>query len=221
MKEADIFADETELSESRKIMLLKSDRTTNVVYRVGGISKEQAVQISSIETVDKIHKRMVKISECGGKLSYFNIASRVFRNNLIMVDSKMPEILGCMLLDSYSENVNDCRTLVDMTCEKNPIGYSDTSLYQYKVKQFLFSCAAGLTSTTYWDGLYRTDIGFDIVNADGERIAYNIYNRSIFEQYLFNNAFFQQSCMDECDCMKVYYEEGEMYIKLNLQINVR
>ena len=221
MKEADIFADETELFESRKIMLLKSDRTTNVVYRVSGISKEQAVQISSIETVDKIQKRMVKISECGGKLSYFNIASRVFSNNLIMVDSKMPEILGCMLLDSYSENVNDCRTLVDMTCEKNPIGYSDTSIYQYKVKQFLFSCAAGLTSTTYWDGLYRTDIGFDIVNADGERIAYNIYNRSIFEQYLFNNAFFQQSCMDECDCMKVYYEEGEMYIKLNVQIDVR
>lgn len=195
MKEADIFADETELSESRKIMLLKSDRTTNIVYRVDGISKEQAIKINSIETVDKIQKRMVKIRECGGTLSYFNIESKIFRNNLIMVDSKMPEILGCMLLDSYSENVNDCRTLVDMTCEKNPIGYSDTSIYQYKVKQFLFSCAAGLTSTTYWDGLYRTDIGFDIVNADGERIAYNIYNRSIFEQYLFNNAFFQQSCM--------------------------
>mgnify|MGYP005881633275 FL=1 len=221
MKEADIFADETELSESRKIMLLKSDRTTNIVYRVDGISKEQAIKINSIETVDKIQKRMVKIRECGGTLSYFNIESKIFRNNLIMVDSKMPEILGCMLLDSYSENVNDCRTLVDMTCEKNPIGYSDTSIYQYKVKQFLFSCAAGLTSTTYWDGLYRTDIGFDIVNADGERIAYNIYNRSIFEQYLFNNAFFQQSCMDECDCMKVYYEEGEMYIKLNVQIDVR
>ena len=138
-----------------------------------------------------------------------------------MVDSKMPEILGCMLLDSYSENVNDCRTLVDMTCEKDPIGYSDTSIYQYKVKQFLFSCAAGLTSTTYWDGLYRTDIGFDIVNAEGERITYNIYNRSVFEQYLFNNAFFQHSCLDECDCMKVYYEEGEMYIKLNVQIYVR
>lgn len=221
MKEADIFADETELSESRKIMLLKSDRTTNIVYRVDGISKEQAIKINSIETVDKIQKRMVKIRECGGTLSYFNIESKIFRNNLIMVDSKMPEILGCMLLDSYSENVNDCRTLVDMTCEKNPIGYSDTSIYQYKVKQFLFSCAAGLTSTTYWDGLYRTDIGFDIVNADGERIAYNIYNRSIFEQYLFNNAFFQQSCMDECDCMKVYYDEGEMYIKLNVQIDVR
>ena len=221
MKEADIFADETELSESRKLMLLKSDRTTNIVYRVDGISKEQAIKINSIETVDKIQKRMVKIRECGGTLSYFNIESKIFRNNLIMVDSKMPEILGCMLLDSYSENVNDCRTLVDMTCEKNPIGYSDTSIYQYKVKQFLFSCAAGLTSTTYWDGLYRTDIGFDIVNADGERIAYNIYNRSIFEQYLFNNAFFQQSCMDECDCMKVYYEEGEMYIKLNVQIDVR
>ena len=221
MKEADIFADETELSESRKIMLLKSDRTTNIVYRVDGISKEQAIKINSIETVDKIQKRMVKIRECGGMLSYFNIESKIFRNNLIMVDSKMPEILGCMLLDSYSENVNDCRTLVDMTCEKNPIGYSDTSIYQYKVKQFLFSCAAGLTSTTYWDGLYRTDIGFDIVNADGERIAYNIYNRSSFEQYLFNNAFFQQSCRDECDCMKVYYEEGEMYIKLNVQIDVR
>jgi hypothetical protein len=221
MKEADTFAGETKLSASRKTMLLKSDRTTNVVYRVDGISKEQAVKINSIETVDKIQKRMVKIRECGGTLSYFNIESKIFRNNLIMVDSKMPEILGCMLLDSYSENVNDCRTLVDMTCEKNPIGYSDISIYQYKVKQFLFSCAAGLTSTTYWDGLYRTDIGFDIVNADGERIAYNIYNRSIFEQYLFNNAFFQQSCMDECDCMKVYYEEGEMYIKLNVQIDVR
>lgn len=221
MKEADTFAGETKLSASRKTMLLKSDRTTNIVYRVDGISKEQAVKINSIETVDKIQKRMVNISECGGKLSYFNIESRIFRNNLIMVDSKMPEILGCMLLDSYSENVNDCRTLVDMACEKDPIGYSDISIYQYKVKQFLFSCAAGLTSTRYWDGLYRKDIGFDIVNADGERIMYNIYNRSVFEQYMFNNTFFQQSCMDECDCMKVYYEEGEMYIKLNVQIDVR
>lgn len=105
MKEADTFAGETKLSASRKTMLLKLDRTTNK-----GISKEQAVKINSIETVDKIKKRMVKIRECGGTLSYFNIASRVFRSNLIMVDSKMPEILGCMLLDSYSENVNDCRT---------------------------------------------------------------------------------------------------------------
>ena len=110
MKEADTFAGETKLSASRKTMLLKSDRTTNIVYRVEGISKEQAVKINSIETVDKIQKRMVKLRECGGKLSYFNIESRIFRNNLIMVDSKMPEILGCMLLDSYSENVNDCRT---------------------------------------------------------------------------------------------------------------
>lgn len=221
MKEADTFAGETKLSASRKTMLLKSDRTTNIVYRVEGISKEQAVKINSIETVDKIQKRMVKIRECGGTLSYFNIASRVFRSNLIMVDSKMPEILGRMLLDSYSENVNDCRTLVDMACEKDPIGYSDTSIYQYKVKQFLFSCASGLTSTKYWDWLYRADIGFDIVNAEGERITYNIYNRSFFEQYLFNNAFFQHSCLDECDCMKVYYEEGEMYIKLNVQIECR
>ena len=215
LKGADKFTNETKLSAQRKMPLLKSDRTTNVIYKINGISKEQAVKINSIETIDKIQKRIVKIRECGGKLSYFDIESRIFRNNLIMVDSKMPEILGCMLLDSYSENVNDCRALVDMTCEKNPIGYSDASIYQYKVKQFLFSCAAGLTPTNRWDGLYRNDIGFDIVNADGERISYNIYNRSIFEQYLFNNAFFQQSCMDECDCMKVYYEEGEMYIKLN------
>lgn len=80
MKEADTFAGETKLSASRKTMLLKSDRTTNIVYRVEGISKEQAVKINSIETVDKIQKRMVKLRECGGKLSYFNIESRIFRN---------------------------------------------------------------------------------------------------------------------------------------------
>ncbi len=69
-----------------------------------------------------------------------------------------------------------------------------------------------------WDGIDETNGGYIIVKADGEILAYHIYNRNMFEQYLFDNTFFERASTTRHKYMTLYEENGEMFIKFNLQI---
>lgn len=48
-----------------------------------------------------------------------------------------------------------------------------------------------------------------------------IYNRNFFEQYLLDNIILERASTSRCDYMSLYEEDGEMFIKLNLQIRFR
>ena len=63
--------------------------------------------------------------------------------------------------------------------------------------------------------------GYIIVKADGEILAYHIYNRNFFEQYLLDNTILERASTSRHDYMSLYEENGEMFIKLNLQIRFR
>ena len=72
-----------------------------------------------------------------------------------------------------------------------------------------------------WDGLDEANGGYIIVKADGEILAYHIYNRNFFEQYLLDNTILERASTSRHDYMSLYEENGEMFIKLNLQIRFR
>lgn len=148
--------------------LLNAGKTTNFIYRVEGISSEQAKEINAIETRTKIQDRMAKIREYGGILSYVDMVHKGFKRNLIMVDSSMPEI-----------------------------------------------------SAKPWDGLDEANGGYIIVKADGEVLAYHIYNRNFFEQYLLDNTICERASTGRHEYMSLYEEDGQMYIKLNLQVRFK
>ena len=187
--------------------LLNAGLTTNFIYKVSGISMEQA--------------KMSKIAEFGGKIQYCGMNHDGFKRNLIMVDSSMPEIIGNMLLYFYTEDVKDCDKLVDMLGDRDPLGYGDPMMYTYKFKKFLCSCALGMKPAKPWDGLDEANGGYIIVKADGEILAYHIYNRNFFEQYLLDNTYLERASTSRHEYMSLYEENGEMFIKLNLQIRFR
>lgn len=201
--------------------LLNAGLTTNFIYKVTGISSEQAGEINAIETRTKIKDKMSKIAEFGGKVQYCGMNHDGFKRNLIMVDSSMPEIIGNMLLYFYSEDVKDCDKLVDMLGDRDPLGYGDPMMYTYKFKKFLCSCALGMKPAKPWDGLDEANGGYIIVKADGEILAYHIYNRNFFEQYLLDNTILERASTSRHEYMRLYEENGEMFIKLNLQIRFR
>lgn len=182
---------------------------------------EQAKEINAIETRTKIKDKMSKIAEFGGKIQYCGMNHDGFKRNLIMVDSSMPEIIGNMLLYFYTEDVKDCDNLVDMLGERDPLGYGDPMMYTYKFKKFLCSCALGMKPAKPWDGLDEANGGYIIVKADGEILAYHIYNRNFFEQYLLDNTYLERASTSRHEYMSLYEENGEMFIKLNLQIRFR
>ncbi len=201
--------------------LLNAGLTTNFIYKVTGITYEQAEEINAIDTRTKIKDRMAKIAEYGGKVQYYGMNHDGFKRNLIMVDSSMPEIIGNMLLYFYREDVKDCDKLVDMLGERDPLGYGDTMMYTYKFKKFLCSCALGMKPAKPWDGLDEANGGYIIVKADGEILAYHIYNRNFFEQYLLDNTILEKASTSRHEYMSLYEEDGEMYIKMNLQVRFR
>lgn len=201
--------------------LLNAGKTTNFIYKIDGLNCEQAKEINAIETRTKIHDRMEKIREYGGKISYADMSHKGFKRNLIMVDSSMPEILGNMLLYFYAEDIKDCKKLVAMAGERDPLEYGDAAMYEYKFKKFLCSCALGLKPAKPWDGLDEANGGYIIVKADGEVLAYHIYNRNFFEQYLLDNTICERASTGRHEYMSLYEEDGQMYVKLNLQVRFK
>lgn len=201
--------------------LLNAGKTTNFIYKVDGINDEQAKEINAIETRTKIQDRMGKIRKYGGVISYADMSHAGFKRNLIMVDSSMPEILGNMLLYFYNEDVKECKQLVKLAGERDPLRYGDAAMYEYKIKKFLCSCALGLKPAKPWDGLDEANGGYVIVKADGEVLAYHIYNRNFFEQYLLDNTICERASTGRHEYMSLYRENGQMYIKLNLQVRFK
>lgn len=201
--------------------LLNAGTTTNFIYKVTGLTWEQAEEINSIETRTKIKDRIAKIKKYGGTVQYHGMNHDGFKRNLIMIDSSMPQIIGNMLLYFYSEDIKDCNKVIELMAEKDPLQYGDEIFYQYKFKKFLCSCALGMKPAKPWDGLDEASGGYIIVKADGEILAYHIYNRNFFEQYLLDNTVFEKASTSRHDYMYLYEENGEMYIKMNLQIRFK
>lgn len=201
--------------------LLNAGKTTNFIYKVKGISSKQAEEINNIDTRNKIIDRMAKIREYGGKIEFCGMNHDGFKRNLIMVDSSMPGIIANMLLYFYDEDIKDCKTLVKLAGERDPLGYGDAAMYEYKFKKFLCSCALGMKPAKVWDGLDEANGGYIIVKADGEILAYHIYNRNFFEQYLLDNTICERASTSRHEYMSLYEDGGEMYLKLNLQVRFR
>lgn len=198
--------------------LLNAGETTNFIYRVDGISCSQMKEINSIETRNKIIDRINKIKEYGGRLTFEGVNHNGFNRNLIMIDSMMPTLMGNMLLYFYENDIKDCKSLVDMLGEKDPLEYGETVIYSYKIKKFLCSCALGMKPAKKWDGIDEANGGYIIVKSDGEILAYHIYNRNMFEQYLLDNTYFERASTTRHKYMFIYEKDGKMFIKLNLQI---
>ena len=201
--------------------LLNAGKTTNFIYKVKGITPAQAEEINAIDTRNKIIDKMAAIRDYSGKISYYDMSHGGFKRNLIMVDSSMPQIIGAMLLYYYTEDEKECKRLVEIAGERDPLGYGDAMMYEYKFKKFLCSCALGMKPAPKWDGLDEANGGYIIVKADGEILAYHIYNRNFFEQYLLDNTMLERASTSRHEYMSLYEEDGEMYIKLNLQVRFR
>ena len=60
--------------------------------------------------------------------------------------------------------------------------------------------------------------GYIAVKSDGEVLAYFLYDRTKFEQYLLDNTHFEKGSTSKHNFASVYKENDKYYINLNLQI---
>lgn len=198
--------------------LLNASGATNFSYEILGISDSDMEQINSIETKTKILDRISCIYNKGGNIKYSHAVNGVFSENLMLIDSNMENIIAELLLYSYTKNVTSCANLISDIADLNPLKFPRKDFYSYKFKKLLCAIALGMKPSTVWDGIDEANGGYIVVTTDGNILAYHIYNRNYFEQYLLDNTRLERASTSRHGYASIYKDKNKYYMNLNLQI---
>ena len=198
--------------------LINATGATNFIYEVEGLSDEQIESINSIDTRTKIRDRMQRIFDEAISVKFVKVNSEVFSNNLMLIDSRLHEIVAESLLCHYKDGIGTCREVVNALEKSNPLGFPAHGYYIYKFKELLCCAALGMTPATAWDGHDEANGGYIVVTSAGKVLAYHIYNRDFFKEYLMNNTKYERASTSRHGYASLYKENEKTYIKLNLQI---
>ena len=201
--------------------LLNASRATNFVFTVRGLRPDDVERINAIESRTKIRDRIGSIYASRGSFSFLRTANETFEDNLVMIDSRLPEIVANMLEIYYSRDVSSLSEISAILARENPCGYRRPDVYEYKIRKFLCACALGMKPSEEWSGREEANGGYILVKSDGEILAYHIYNREAFELYLLENTSLERGSTTRHDYMSLYEIEGETRINLNLQIRFK
>lgn len=198
--------------------LVNASGATNFIYEVIGLSDEQIDSINSIDTKTKIKDRMKRIFNEASSVKFIKANSDIFANNLMLIDSRLPEIIASSLICYFKYEYIKCLDVISKLEEINPLNFPRKGFYSYKFKEFLCSAALGMNPGTDWNGHDDANGGYIIVTSTGNVLAYHIYNRDFFKEYLINNTKFEKASTGRHGYASLYKENGKIYLKLNLQI---
>ncbi len=199
-----------------------SQKNTNFRYRINGnISAEQIATINSIKTRRKVKDRIEKLEEIGAKLEFESALGDVYTDNLLLIDRDIAKILSECLLHHYSGINSSMKVMCDILDKENPLGYplrKCNSFYEFKLKRYLSESALGMIPASEWSGKHHATGGYIVVKSDGELISYHLLRKNLFEDYLLNNTKFESPSTSRHDYGKIYKDNDNVFINLNLQI---
>ena len=205
--------------------LLNAGDPTNILYRVCGTELTDT-QIDEINAADSHLSRMSAIHDAGCRLQYEDIEHETFKNNLLFLDSNMPQFIAdCLLVDSMPDSVSDIKDAVERVANQNPLAFTGKNViafYEHKMKVLLLDAALGMTPAKEWNGRYDANGGYIVVRKDGEIVCYHFYNRNDVEDYLYSNTRFERASRGRYKYGSLFRrEDGNVYIRLNLQIRFK
>ncbi|MDR0299063.1 MAG: HpaII family restriction endonuclease [Streptococcaceae bacterium] len=200
--------------------LVNAGKTTNFIYRlIGDLSTQDIEQFNELKKFDEKSQKLKQVL-----LDFENCASETFEDNLAMIDTLMSTILSEILKEYYFDSfaatgkrIATIPELVSRVSEQHPEFRSKKHI-EYKVKQYLFAVALGMTPSREWLGRYEANGGYLIVKSDGEIGIYHLINLNEFQDYLFYNTKLETASTGRHEFGFIYKEDNANKIKLNLQI---
>ena len=202
--------------------LLNAGETTNICYHITNKSMSDS-ELSEINDIEDHLPRMGALIERGYGLEYSNIEHNTFRNNLLFLDTCMPQFIAhCLICDNLPNSTSSIKSAVETVAAQNPFHFTGSNVvafYEHKMKVLLLDSALGMTPAKEWTGRYDANGGYLVVKKDGDIVCYHFYNRNDVEDYLYNNTRFERASRGRYHFGSLYCaNDGEVYIKLNLQI---
>ena len=210
--------------------LLNATNLTNFKYKLSeNLPEEMVAQINSM--VNKrgqadIKGRVRAILEQQVSLEFSTInpnakGDYVFLENLMLVDSMLPQIVSNLLVLSYSEDTRILSSLTDKLSEINPLGFpmkTNKKQYEAKVRRFVSDITLGMVPSAPWEAAHQA-YGLLVVNPKGEIDCYHIIYRKSLEDYLYENLKFETASASRYGFGKIETgSDGCQYFTLNLQL---
>ena len=212
---------ETKMESPRKGFSIKSEigspatvfnasHSTNLTYKVVGNGTPP-----TFEKVSAVKTNVETLSSLGFKLKFEKFDNPTFEKSLKNIDSNLPQYLADVLLAYTHSSTTKMKKICDLAFpESDP----DSEMKIQKIKKFLSAASMGFKAATLWSGYPEDFGGMLLVKRDGDVLFYYLYNMKKFEEYLFSNLRFETPSAPRHGFGQVYQENGEFFIKLNLQI---
>lgn len=208
--------------------LLDGGRTANLKLEQTGIkfATPTVNKINALpESPNEVAERMMMIERLGGVLKYADVADRVFRSNLLMIDLHFPRMLAEMARVMQLEEIAKVSELIDRIKEINPLKIKDELIakhgfYEFKMKQFLLALALGMRPAKIYNGSDSAVEGFFFIDKDGKVLCYHKSQREVFADFLYLNSRFEKGSVDKDKYGFLEKENGTYYFKLNVKIGL-
>lgn len=205
--------------------LLDGGRTANLKFEQTGIkfASPTVNKINSFGEDDDVVGRMLMIERLGGKLKYDDVADKIFRNNLAMIDLRFSRVVAEMVRTMHLDGITKVRELTEAVERINPHKIKDELItkngyYRHKVKEFLLALATGMRPAKIYYGPDSAISGLLFVNTDGSVHCFRRENRRPFVEFLYNNTRLEKGPTDKDKYGYLEKENGIYYFKLNLKI---
>lgn len=211
-------------------LFFKATEMTNFRYKLShALPMEKVGQINAMVD-DKGHAdiqgRVRAILSEGISLEFDSIAPNkngeyIFYENLLLIDSSMPEILGHLLVASYTENSRLLDVLTEKLTTDNPIHFpmkTNKKYYEAKVKRFITDVALGMLPSQPWEAAHQST-GILVVKESGDIDCYHVIYRSALEDYLYHDLKFETPSVSRHGFGVIETDdEGNQFFTLNLQL---
>lgn len=202
--------------------LVNASGATNFTYLIKNkfLSENEILQIHNKK---KFSDKIRLLNDFGASLEFEKVDHPIFASNLQTIDYNFDKILSEVLLHFYTNDVSSQNTVakfIEKVTHDNFIGYDltiNSSIYEMIMKKFLTDYALGMRAAEVWKRNYQATGGYLIVKDNGELICYHFYFAKNFEDYLFNNTKLE-TASERNGFGKIYNQNGQQKIKLNLQV---
>ena len=198
--------------------LLKSSKETNFIYEIENLTLNEK-KLSELNLIN-IYQKIDSIYSDGGLVKFINVESDLFKNNLILVDSLIPSILGETILQSYRSKNFQLLSVLDEIEKFNPlkiIEFDNIKFYTYKIKELLKHLILGMESSIVWHGVPNIYEHYPIIKNNDE-IIYYTDNINIFIDIIIKNTLINPFSSNDKKYKSIYSKDGKWYLKLNLQL---
>mgnify|MGYP000720174223 CR=1 FL=1 len=194
---------------------------TGVKFAVPTVNKVNALP----ESPNEVAERMLMIERLGGVLKYSDVADKIFRSNLSMIDLHMGRLLAEMTRLMWLDGITKVSDLTEELKKLNPLKIKDELItkhrfYEYKVKELLLALAMGMRPAKLYNGTDSAIAGFLFVTGDGEVLCYQRAFRQTFADFLFQNSRLEKGSTEKDKYGYLERENGVYYFKLNLKIGL-